>query len=287
MLARELTPELIAATTEQYAPLHSPAPPADIAVASDERYGAHERQRLDVFRPRDRAGLPVFLFVHGGGFVGGDKVLAGTPFYGNVGIWAARHGMLGVVMTYRLAPAHSWPAGAEDVGAAVRWTHANAARYGADPTRVFVMGHSAGAAHLADYVAQRSLHGANGAGIAGAILVSGIYDIRSVPGGPNRAYYGEDPARWAERTALPRLSESPLPLLVALAEYDPPRFEAQALELCAAMRQARGQPPRLMRLPGHNHISIVLHIGTAENALGAEIVEFMEQCKSRPGRRQP
>jgi len=121
MLARVLTPELIDATTRQYAALHPVAPPADVSVTSDERYGPHERQRLDVFRPRLGARLPVLLFVHGGGFAGGDKALPGTPFHGNVGIWAARHGLLGVVMTYRLAPGHPWPAGAEDVGAAVRW----------------------------------------------------------------------------------------------------------------------------------------------------------------------
>jgi acetyl esterase/lipase len=286
MLARVLTPELIDATTKQYALLHSIAPPADVAIASDERYGPHERQRLDVFRPRLGARRPVLLFVHGGGFDGGDKALPGTPFYGNVGIWTARNGMLGVVMTYRLAPGHPWPAGAEDVGAAVRWVHANAERYGADPTRIFAMGHSAGAAHLADYIAQRSLHGADGPGIAGAILVSGVYDTRTLPGGPNRAYYGEDPALWAERSALPGLCDASLPLLVAVAEYDPPKFESQALELLAALHKARAQSPRFVRLPGHNHISIVLHIGTAENTLGAEILEFVEQCKSRLGRRR-
>lgn len=286
MLARVLTPELIDATTKRYAALHRIAPSADVVVASDERYGPHERQRLDVFRPRVGAQLPVLLFVHGGGFVGGDKVLPGTPFYGNVGIWAARNGMLGVVMTYRLAPGHPWPAGAEDVGAAVRWVHANAARYGGDPARIFVMGHSAGAAHLADYIARRSLHGADGAGIDGSILVSGIYDTRTVPGGPNRAYYGDDPAHWAERAALPGLCDTPLPLLVAVAEYDPPQFESQALELLAALRPAHAQPPRFVRLAGHNHISITLHIGTAENALGAEILEFVEQCRSRLGRRR-
>jgi triacylglycerol lipase len=286
MLARVLTPELIDATTKQYAALHPNAPAADVAIASDERYGPHPRQRLDVFRPRSETRLPALLFVHGGGFVGGDKVLPGTPFYSNVGIWAARNGMLGVVMTYRLAPDHPWPAGAEDLGIALRWVRDHAARYGADPKRIFAMGHSAGAAHVADYIAQRPLHGADGAGIAAAILVSGVYDVRTVPGGPNRSYYGEDPARWAERAALPGLCDSALPLLVAVAEYDPPQFESQALELCAAMRRTRGQPPRFVRLAGHNHISITLHIGTAENVLGAEILEFVEQCRSRPGRRQ-
>lgn len=284
MLARVLTPELIDATTKQYAARHPIAPPADVAIAHDERYGPHERQRLDVFRPRQGAQLPVLLFVHGGGFVGGDKALPGTPFYGNVGIWAARNGMLGVVMTYRLAPGHPWPAGAEDVGAAVRWVRANAARYGGDPAHIFGMGHSAGAAHLADCIAQRSLHGADGAAIAGAILVSGVYDTRTLPGGPNRAYHGEDPARWAERSALPGLCERPLPLFVAVAEYDPPQFESQALELCAALRRARGRPPRFVRLPGHNHLSIALHIGTAENTLGAGILEFVRSA-AEPGLR--
>ena len=50
-------------------------------------------------------------------FVAGDKSAPGTPYHDNVALWAARSGMVGVTMNYRLAPEHRWPSGAEDVGA--------------------------------------------------------------------------------------------------------------------------------------------------------------------------
>ena len=102
-------------------------------------------------RPAPR---PVLLFVHGGGFTGGDKKADDTPFYDNVGTWAVDNGMVGVNMTYRLAHEHQWPAGAEDIAAAIAWVKANIAAEGGDPRRLYLMGHSAGAAHAAAYVAR-------------------------------------------------------------------------------------------------------------------------------------
>src|SRR6185295_2527707 len=106
---------------------------------------------------------------------------------------------------------------------AVGWLRRNAARFGGDPTRLFLMGHSAGAGHVAGFIGQNGRESC-----AGAILVSGIYNILSLPGGPNKAYFGADPARYRERVALPGLIRSQVPLLIAVSEYDPPQFEAQA-----------------------------------------------------------
>ena len=96
---------------------------------------------------------PVLIWVHGGAFVGGNKKSAqGAFFYDNVGVWAARNGMIGVNINFRLAPAHKWPTGAQDTGTAVKWVIDNIASHGGDPTRIFLAGHSAGA------VACRRLH---------------------------------------------------------------------------------------------------------------------------------
>ena len=65
---------------------------------------------------------PVLMFVHGGAFVGGGRRgPGGSPFYDNIMLFAARNGIVGVNTTYRLAPQNRWPAGAQDVGSAVRW----------------------------------------------------------------------------------------------------------------------------------------------------------------------
>jgi triacylglycerol lipase len=121
--------------------------------------------------------------VHGGGFARGSKHTDGTPFYDNIGVWAAAYGLVGVTMNYRLAPDSTWPSGIEDVAAAVKWLQANAARYGGDPKRIFLWGHSAGAAHVGDYLADAATQGRD-PGVAGAILTSGFtISARKSPSG--------------------------------------------------------------------------------------------------------
>jgi arylformamidase len=267
-LGRTLTPELVAATARIFEPLQLDAK-ADADVTSDISYGPHPRHRLDVFRPAGARNAPVLLFAGGGSLMVAQSG-RGHPLRANVARWAARCGLIGVAMTFRLAPEYQWPAGSDDVARAVDWIRQHGAAFGGDPARLFVMGHSAGAGHVASFVAR-----AERPGCAGAILLSGIYNILTLPGGPNKAYFGDDPALYPQRVALPGLVETNVPLLVAVSEYDPPQFKAQALELVAAVRARRGRPPRFVRLPGHNHASIAHHIGAVESSLTAEILDFV------------
>src|SRR5512140_1558298 len=94
-------------TAALYAPLQQREPYAGVRVTRDERYGADARHRLDVFSPESGGGArPVLVFVHGGGFVAGNKRINDSPFYDNIMLWAVKNGMVGVNMTYRLAPQH-------------------------------------------------------------------------------------------------------------------------------------------------------------------------------------
>ncbi len=97
-------------------------------------YGSDPLQKLDVFAPDAAQGkkLSVLLFVHGGGFTRGDK--HGQFYPDNITLWAAKNGMVGVNIDYRLAPKDPWPAGVNDLTSAIAWTHANIARYGGIPT---------------------------------------------------------------------------------------------------------------------------------------------------------
>jgi triacylglycerol lipase len=70
-----------------------------------------------------------------------------------------RNGMVGVNMTYRLAPQAKWPAAQEDIGSAIAWIKANAAAQGGDPNRIYLMGHSAGASHVANYMSHSQFRG--------------------------------------------------------------------------------------------------------------------------------
>src|SRR5262249_13217436 len=173
-LGRALEPAAGAATAALYAPLQEPQPYAGVHVHRDLKYGAASRNRLDLFVPEPLPAnpLPTLIFMNGGDFVGGDKRKPEGPFYDNVGVWAVRHGLIGVNITYRLAPDHKWPAGVEDVGAAVRWAVRNVAPYGGGPDRLFLMGHGAGAAHIPHYLSPPQLHAPRRPPVAGAHLAS-------------------------------------------------------------------------------------------------------------------
>jgi hypothetical protein len=162
-------------TTALYAPLHPKEPYQNVSVTRDVKYGPHERHALDVFVSSQKgSGKPVVVFVHGGGFSRGAKSAPGSPFYDNVGLWAASKGFVGVTINYRLAPEFQFPSGIEDLTRVIAWLKSNIGSYGGDPAKIFLWGHSAGAAHTADYIASAANTGKS-PGIAGAILTSGFY----------------------------------------------------------------------------------------------------------------
>lgn len=275
-LGYELTPAQIEATTALMAPF-APRPGPDVTVHRDVAYGPDPRHRLDVFVPAAGATrAPVVVFVHGGGFVRGDKGAPDAPFYNNVGLWAARSGCIGVTMTYRLAPAATWPAGSQDVGSAVGFLRANVERWGGHPNGIFVMGQSAGAVHVAGYVAEPRLHAAANGGIAGAIMVSGIFDVARADRNPfQAAYYGEDASRSPEQSTLEKLAAASLPCFYSVSELDPSDFQRQAAWLIEAHTARQGRWPRVIQLTGHNHLSSVLQIGSAVDTLGPELLRFI------------
>ena len=263
-LGRNLTPEMLGGTTQAFAAMATGSNP-EVEVTRDCEYGDDPRHRLDLFRKADTTGAPVLVFVHGGGFVMGDKRSAETPFYDNIGVFAAQQGFVGITITYRLAPAHRFPAGPEDLAAVVRWLKANVAQYGGDPDKIVLSGQSAGAAHVASYVAHKAHHVAEGGGIAGAILMSGIYDTLScAPNEFHKAYYGEDPAGWGAASCMAGLIETTIP------EFDPEDFQRQAAQFVGLWGKAHGTYPEMRFLSGHNHLSPAQSIGS-----GIRVVERM------------
>jgi arylformamidase len=114
---------------------------ADIAYIAGSNDDAH---KLDVYHAGSASakGRPVVIYVHGGGWGRGDKRMAKSlaPIY-------VEREMVFVSLNYSLAPKNKYPSFLNDLAAAIRWTKDNIARYGGDPDRLVLVGHSAGA-HL-------------------------------------------------------------------------------------------------------------------------------------------
>jgi acetyl esterase/lipase len=270
----------ITATRELFVPRTLSPLSVGARVFRDLAYGPDPRHRLDVFAPDAAGKLPVVLFVHGGGFVGGDKGKEGDPFYNNVGAWAVRCGFIGVTMTYRLAPAHAWPSGAQDVDLALDWLQAQVVRFGGDPARIVVMGHSAGAAHVAGCLARHGCAPGSRAPAAAAVLVSGIYALDVYPDGYDyQVYFGADRRHDMKRSTVPQLASLDIPSLFTVSEFDPAPFHRNLAAVFQARVMNSGRCPEVLYQRGHNHVSVMMQIGGELDTAGNELAEFIRQLQ--------
>lgn len=262
-----------------------PAHHADFAnLHVDLSYGAHERHRLDLFTPTGVApagGWPVLAFFHGGGFIRGSKA-----HRQNIGHFLARHGYAVVLANYRLAPESRWPCGPEDVGQVWQWLQDNGCEFALDPSRIVLMGESAGAAHVAATVLREALQ-PQGWNIRGAVLLSGPYNPRlegkaraqfgiDTPDPRNEAYFGSDPAVWDGASTVDHVTSAPFPLLIGFTQLDLVQMQVQAGELFARLVSQHGFTPQLLVLPNHNHFSQGFSIGTDDTSLSDPLLTFLE-----------
>ena len=270
---------------DAFGPVLARAPKQGVEVARDIAYGPDARQQLDVYAsPRDER-QPVVVFVHGGAFVDGNRNRS-AEIYANVLYFFARHGVIGINIEYRLAPAHPYPAGIEDVARAVAWTRANVARFGGDASRIFLAGHSAGAAHAAGYAYDERHHPAGGSGVAGLIVLSGRVRADNSAENPNarkvEAYYGSDASAYDDRSPVSHVSRRSVRTMIAFAEHENPLLDIYCLELAYRLAVAQRRAPRVLRLGGHNHTSLIAHINTGEDWLGREMLSFVAEGRVGP-----
>ena len=138
------------------------------------------------------------------------------------------------------------------------------------------MGQSAGAVHVASYLAHSRFHGKNGANIAGALLLSCIYDIAAADVNTfHQAYFGEDETAYPACSSAQGLIESSVPWMASLAEFDVPDFQKQAAHFALCHVEQTGRYPPIHYLSGHNHLSPALEIGSPGATLEPVILDFI------------
>lgn len=230
------------------------------------------KHKLDIYTPKQGKNLPVIFFVHGGAWKTGDR-----SQYPAIGNRFAKEGVCFVAPSYRLAPKNPHPAQIEDVAAAFAWTVKNVARYGGNPKRIYVAGHSAGG-HLVGLLSLDprwlKVHGLTPSVMRGVIAMSGVYDLLIGDAADN--VFGRDPAGRRDASPMTFVRKPVPPFLVTYCQWDYMMLPGQAIQFHAALRQA-GAKAELLYVPGENHISEVISMTHDRDRSVEAILGFVKQ----------
>lgn len=251
-------------------------------VATAVPFGTHG-QTLDVWAPEGKPGRtrPVLIWWYGGGWVKGDRAA-----YAFAGRAFARAGYVVVIPDYRKVPAVRFPAFLVDGAEAVAWTRDNIARFGGDPGRVALSGHSAGA-YTAVMLAldRRWLRqaGVDPGIVRAAVGLSGPYDFypfdkkRSIDAMSHWPRPLEtQPIRFARADAPP--------LLLVTSTQDTVVRPRNAINLGARLKEL-GAPVDVKNYPGLTHEEVVMAVSTPFRARAdvlADSLEFLRKTEVFP-----
>lgn len=243
-----------------------------------------EAQKLNVFAPRHHAALKnVLVFVYGGNWNSGHKDL--YNFFGNR--WA-RKDVVTVIMDYPKSPAVNYDVMATDVATAVKWVKDNIARYGGNPDKIFVSGHSAGG-HLATLVTVRNDYFEKQGilnPIKGNILIDAaginMYAYLQHEHFPDSNTYIQtftnDTANWKLASPLYHLHAGMAPMLIYVGGKTYPSIQLGNLQLLEALKKL-GYHPEYHLLKGKKHKPMITQFLNPYNPRYKEILQFMRNNK--------
>ncbi|KAH9475194.1 putative carboxylesterase 7 [Psilocybe cubensis] len=270
------------------------------------KYGNTDRHQLDVYYPLEqgsRKKTPILFFIYGGGFNTGERSISPKTFglvYACVGAFYARRGYIVVVPDYRLVPHITYPAPAEDVRDAVRWVVAHADECLVSPgspspdlEKIALMGHSAGAAHVATMVWDTNVLAEDDElrkRIVATILESPPYDLSMMtvdwPTAPIHIHYYGGTIELVHANApmlfYRKLSKSfaeTLPkILMVEGENEPDWLLDAGVSFHKEVKDKTGEDVKKIVAKGHNHISLnwALSTGVGED-WAEELVEWLDK----------
>lgn len=232
---------------------------------------------LDVYQPVGAAApAPVVVFFYGGNWKSGNR-----SDYLFAGAALASRGLVAVVPDYRLYPEVRFPEFLQDCALAVRWTLEQAALYGGDPGRVFLMGHSAGAYNAAMLALNGAYLRAAGAGparIAGLIGLAGPYDFLPLTGETTKAVFGFPHTPPETQPIQFATAEAP-PALLITVKQDDTVDPANSARLAARLRN-QGVLVRERTYTGLGHASLIGALApplSAVRPLLDEVASFVKE----------
>ena len=267
--------------------VHAQTIKRDIPYVNNEE----KRQTLDIYAPADAKNLPVVFWIHGGGWVTGDKSdVALKPQAFN------DKGFVFVSINYRLLPVVEMETINKDIAKAFRWVQDHIADYGGDPKRVLVGGHSAGAQLAALLCTDDRLLKAEGVSfdvLKGCVPVDGdTYDVPAIievaetrwrvhgltPSKfGHREKFGNDPAKHKDFSAVTHVKKDKgIPPFLILHVANQADVSAQAFRLGSVLKEA-GVKVRVFGARDTDHSKLNNNLGKADDPATKALYEFVAE----------
>src|SRR2546421_10182829 len=255
----------------------------------------NERQTLDVYAPSAPGkNLPVVVWIHGGGWQGGDK----SEVHKKPQAFVDK-GFVFVSTNYRLLPSVDMGTIVRDVAKSIRWVHDHIAEYGGDPKRLFIMGHSAGAQLAALICTDDRYLKAERLSLAiikGCVPVDGdTYDVplqvataearyKSLKQPPPKMGYADKfgtPQQQRDLSAVRHIARNKLiPPFLILHVADDTDTTAQAHRLWSELREA-GIEAKMFGAAGTDHVKLDRDLGVPGDPSTAELFAFVDAVLKR------
>jgi acetyl esterase/lipase len=260
------------------------------------RYGDHPAQVLEVWRRPDLSpDAPVLLFVPGGAWVQGTRVLQGSTLLAHL----VRRGWVCLTMDYRVSPVHAWPRHIADVNAAIAWARANVDRFGGDRDFVAIAGCSAGG-HLAalaglttgDPAFRGELTEDADTSVDAVVGIYGRYDwedhstptrksfMRFLERVVVRRSQSRNPEVFAAASPMARINADAPPFLLLHGELDSIIPVGEARQFHAALGAVSRNPVEYTELPLAGHAFDLVDSSQARR-LAVETSRFLTEVRAR------
>jgi arylformamidase len=238
-----------------------------------ESYGPSATEQLDIYRTK-RANAPIFVFIHGGAWLGGE-----SKNYGFAAEMFANAGAHYVVLDFIAIREAGGDLGvmAEQVRRGIAWTYKNAARFGGDANRLYIGGHSSGG-HLCGVALVTDWQkdfGVPADIVKGGLCMSGMYDMKPVRLSKRSSYVKFTDAMENAMSSQRHLNLLRAPIVVTYGTNETPDFQRQSRDFAAAVKAA-GKPVELIEAPDYNHFEMNESLGNPYGPNGRAALALMK-----------